>query len=132
MIKNKEFIYEYWGKTELGCRMIESDNVSDLDLLFLIPNNVKKRYGLPLTRISGKKKRKQKHQRKRSILSFELFDIIEEIIEETIRSKWSDNELFGEFVEIKNLNIGDKSIFFGKYDEILGKDYMRRIQYETK
>ena len=109
-MKNKEFIYEYWGRTELGRAMIKSNNVSESDLLFLIPNNVKRMHGLPLIRISGKKKRKQKEQRKRFILSFKLFDIIEEIVEETLGSKFSDNEFFGEFVEVKNLNIGDKDI----------------------
>lgn len=107
-MKNKEFIYEYWSRTEHGRMMIKSNNVSESDLLFLIPNNIKKMHGLPLTRISGKKKRKQKEQRKRFILSFKLFDIIEETIEEMICSQWSDSEFFGEFVEFKNVNIGDK------------------------
>ena len=109
-MKNKEFIYEYWGRTELGRAMIKSNNVSESDLLFLIPNNVKRMHGLPLTRISGKKKRKQKEQRKRFILSFKFFDIIEDIVEETLGSKFSNNEFFGEFVEVKNLNLGDKDI----------------------
>ena len=109
-MKNKEFIYEYWGRTELGRATIKSNNVSESDLLFLIPNNVKRMHGLPLTRISGKKKRKQKEQRKRFILSFKLFDIIENIVEETLGSKFSNNEFFGEFVEVKNLNLGDKDI----------------------
>ena len=109
-MKNKEFIYEYWGRTELGRAMIKSNNVSESDLLFLIPNNVKRMHGLPLTRVSGKKKRKQKEQRKRFILSFKFFDIIEDIVEETLGSKFSNNEFFGEFVEVKNLNLGDKDI----------------------
>lgn len=108
-MKNKEFIYEYWNKTELGRAMIESKNVSESDLLFLIPNNVKRMHGLPLTRISGKKKRKQRSHRRTSILLFKL--VLEDIIEETLCSKWSDNEFFGEFVEVKNLNIGDKNIY---------------------
>lgn len=109
-MKSKEFIYEYWGRTELGRAMIKSNNVSESDLLFLIPNNVKRMHGLPLTRISGKKKRRQKEQRKRFILSFKLFDIIEETVEEILCSKLSDNEFFDEFVEVKNLDIGDKNI----------------------
>ena len=55
---NKEFIYEYWNKTKLGKAMIKSNNVSESDLLFLIPNNVKRMHGLPLTRTFGKKKKK--------------------------------------------------------------------------
>jgi hypothetical protein len=110
-MKNKEFIYEYFGRTRLGREMIKSNYVSESDLLFLIPNNVKKMHGLPLTRISSKKKRKQKKQRRNFILSFKLFDIIEDIVEETLGSKFSDNEFFNEFVEVKNLDIGDKNIF---------------------
>lgn len=109
-MKNKEFIYEYWGRTELGRAMIKSNNVSESDLLFLIPNNVKRMHGLPLVSISGKKKKKQKEQRKRFILSFKLFDLIEDIVEETLDFKWSNNEFFDGFVEIKNLDIGDKNI----------------------
>ena len=108
-MKNKEFIYEYWGRTRLGREMIKSNNVSESDLLFLIPNNVKRMHGLPITRISGKKKRKQKEQRKRFILSFKLFDTIEDIVEEILCPEWFDNEFFGEFVEVKNLDIGDKN-----------------------
>ena len=110
-MRNKEFIYEYWNRNGLGRYMIKSNHVSESDLLFLIPNNVKRMHGLPLTRISGKKKRKQKEQRKIFILSFKLFDIIENIVEETLGSKFSNNEFFGEFVEVKNLNLGDKDIF---------------------
>lgn len=109
-MKNKKFIYEYWGRTELGRAMIKSNNVSESDLLFLIPNNVKRMHGLPLVRISDKKKKKQKEQRKIFILSFKLFDLIEDIVEETLCFKWSNNEFFDGFVEVKNLDIGDKNI----------------------
>lgn len=111
MLKNKEFIYEYWGRTELGRKMIASNNVSESDLLFLIPNNVKRMHGLPTTRIIGKKKRKQKEQRRKFILSFNLFDIIEEIIEENLCSNWSQNEFFGQFVDVKDVTHGIKSNF---------------------
>lgn len=121
-MKNKEFIYEYWSRTELGKKMIVSNNVSESDLLFLMPNNVKRMHGLPLTRISGKKKRKQKEQRRRFILSFRLFDIIEETIEEIICSKWSNNEFFEQFVDIKNVNIGDKNMWLG-VDLANGKNF---------
>ena len=107
-MKNREFIYEYWSKTELGRKMIKSEHVSESDLLFLIPNNIKKMHGLPLTRMFGKKKRKQKRLKRKYILSFELFDILEELIEETLGSKLLNDEFFGEFVEVKNLNLDDK------------------------
>lgn len=109
--KQKSFVYEYWNKTELGQAMIASSSVSDSDLLFLIPNNVKKMHGLPVTRMSGKKKRKKKIQRKRLILSFKLFDLIEEVVERTIVSTWSQNDFFDKFVDVKNLAIVNKHKF---------------------
>lgn len=109
-MKNKEFIYEYWNRSEIGREMIKSNNVSESDLLFLIPNNIKKMHGLPLTRINAKKKRRTKKLKKRYILSFKLFDIIEGIVEKTIHSQWSDNPFFDKFVEVKNLDVGDKNV----------------------
>lgn len=130
-MKNKKFIYEYWSKTKLGKEMIKSNHVSESDLLFLMPNNVKRMHGLPITRISGKKKRKQKEQRKRFILSFKLFDLIENIVDETLCSKWSDNEFFNEFVEVKNLNIVDENKYLG-VDLANGKDFSSTLKYSFK
>ena len=39
---DKQFIYEYWSRTELGRAMIKSENISENDLLFLMPNGVKR------------------------------------------------------------------------------------------
>ena len=108
--KQKSFVYEYWSRTELGRAMIASDNVSDDDLLFLIPNNVKRMHGLPVTRTHGKRKSVIKRDRKNRILSFKLFDLIEEIIEKTLPKTYNDG-WFGEFVDFKNVNIGDKCCF---------------------
>jgi hypothetical protein len=105
-MKNKEFIYEYWSRTEYGRKMIASNHVSESDLLFLIPNNVKRMHGLPTTRIVGKKKRKQKEQRRKFIFSFSLFDLIEEVIENTLGSTWSQNEFFQQFIDVKNVTHG--------------------------
>lgn len=107
-MNNKEFIYEYHNRTRLGKMMIASNHVSESDLLFLIPNNVKRMHGLPLSRVSkrGRSAKKYRHGRRRFILTFNLFDILEEIIEETLPSY--TNEFFGQFVEVKNLALGDK------------------------
>ena len=128
--KQKSFVYEYFSRTELGRAMIASNSVSDSDLLFLIPNNVKKMHGLPLTRMSGKKKRKKKNQRKKNILSFKLFDLIEEIVERTIVSTWSQNDFFDKFVDVKNLAIGDKNKFepFDKSRVITVPTYIKPIK----
>lgn len=102
-----KFIYEYWNKTELGQKMIASESVSDYDLLFLIPNNVKRRHGLPVTRTYGKRKSVIKRNRKRFLSSFTLFDIISELVEELIPKKWCNGEFFQEFVDIKDMSLGD-------------------------
>lgn len=106
---NTNYIYEYWGRVELVRRMIESNCISESDLLFLMPNNVKKMHGLPMTRISAKRKSKYKRLRKRQILLYKSYKVLEEIIEETMP------KLAGEFidrlVDIKNVSIGDKCDF---------------------
>lgn len=108
MNKIEVFVHEYWGRTDFGRRMLESEFVSDLDLLFLIPNNVKRRNGLPTTRICGKNKRKQKRDRRRIILNFPVFNVISIIIEETLPRQI--DEQFGTFAEIKDISIGDKNV----------------------
>lgn len=106
---NIAYIYEYWGRSELGRRMIESGCVSESDLLFLMPNNVKRMHGLPMTRISVKRKSEYKRLRKRHILTRTLFNLLEETIEE-ILPKFT-NEFFDQFVDIKNVLFGDKCDF---------------------
>lgn len=96
-MKNKEYIYEYHAKTKLGRAMLMSNNIPDSDLLFIIPNNVKKLHGLPTTRIQGKKKLEKKRRRKTKIMSFNLFDIIEELIEKELYVR--QNEMFNKFVD---------------------------------
>lgn len=103
---NTEFIYEYWNRTELGRAMIASNNVSESDLLFLIPNNIKKMHGLPMTRVSKKDKSKFKRNRKRHILSYKFFDLIEEMIADVLPQKLN-NEFFDKFVDVKNVEVGN-------------------------
>lgn len=105
-IKNdrpRNFAYDYWEKSELGRKMLASELISDSDLLFLIPNNVKKMHGVPMTRIACRNKSKAKANRRRHILSFELFQIISDVISELIPNN-CDNEFFNEFVDFKNVH----------------------------
>ena len=104
-MKNQKFVYEYWNRTKLGRGMIASNRVSESDLLFLIPNNVKKIHGLPLTRTLGKNKKDKKRNRRRNILSYKLFDILEEVIEQTLGSQFSNNEFFTCFVDFKERKV---------------------------
>lgn len=108
--KQKSFVYDYWNKTERGRMMIASGSVSESDLLFMIPNNVKRMHGLPVTRTYGKRKSIIKKNRKRFISSFVLFDLISEIIERTFPKTYND-EFIDTFVDVKNINIGDKYDF---------------------
>lgn len=109
--KQKSFIYKYWSRTKLGKEMLASNSVSDSDLLFLIPNNIKRRNGLPVTRIYGKRKSVIKKNRKRQILLFKSFDLISKIIEETITEKFSSESFITDFVDVKNADIGDRHYF---------------------
>lgn len=109
MNKIEIFVREYWERTDFGKKMLESEFVSDLDLLFLISNNVRRRNGLPTTRICGKNKRKQKRDRRRRILSFQVFEVLSTIIEETLPQQIEEQSWT--FVEIKNISIGDKKCY---------------------
>lgn len=103
---NKEFVYEYWSrKGDLGKAVIESNNVTYEDLLFLIPNNVRKVHGLPITRIRGSHKRIKKHKRKMAILNFKMYDILEETVNKLIREEFSNKDYFIKFVDFRNKNL---------------------------
>lgn len=103
---DKEFVYEFWSrKGDLGKAMIESNNVSYEDLLFLIPNNMRKAHGLPLTRIQGDRKRIKKHRRKIAILTFKMYDMIEETVNKLIEEKFSNENYFVQFMDFKNKSL---------------------------
>lgn len=104
----KYFAYRYWDKTEFGRRMVESNDISDSDLLFLIPNNVKKMNGIPLTRTSGKKKRKQKVRRAKNIMHNKCAGIIEETANDAMMRRLADTSFFDSLVNIKDVSLGDK------------------------
>lgn len=109
--KQKSFVHKYWSRTKIGKEMLASNSVSDSDLLFLIPNNVKRRNGLPVTRTYGKHKSVIKKNRKRQILLFKLFDLISNIVEETITEKFSSENFITDFVDVKNVDMGDRYTF---------------------
>lgn len=92
-----DFVHEYWSKTQFGRAMLASKYVSDSDLLFLIPNNVKRRNGLPVTRIYGKRKSKIKKDRIHKILLFPVYDTLDK----AIREIFGDGPFITDLVEIK-------------------------------
>lgn len=108
--KHRQIVYDYWSKTEYGRAMIKSNNVSDSDLLFLIPNNKKKILGLPLTRpYRNRKKNEYKRLRRKMINSFRLFDIIGEVVDDLLGNNFN-SEFFEQFVEVQDIAKGDYNL----------------------
>lgn len=48
-----------------------------------------------------------------------LFDLIEEVVPNLLKSGWTDNPFFNEFVETRNPEDGDKNIFYTEDNSIL-------------
>ena len=48
-----------------------------------------------------------------------LFDLIEEVIPNLLQSGWQDNPFFNEFVEVRNIDIGDQNVFYTEDETIL-------------
>ena len=48
-----------------------------------------------------------------------LFDLIEEVVPSLLQTGWQENAFFNEFVETKNIDIGDKNVFYTEDDTLL-------------
>ena len=48
-----------------------------------------------------------------------LFDLIEEVVPNLLQSGWQDNPFFNEYVETKNIDIGDQNVFYTEDETIL-------------
>ena len=48
-----------------------------------------------------------------------LFDLIEEVVPNMLVSGWQDNPFFNEFVETRNIDIGDQNVFYTEDETIL-------------
>lgn len=48
-----------------------------------------------------------------------LFDLIEEVVPNLLQTGWQDNPFFNEFVETKNIDIGDQNVFYTEDETIL-------------
>ena len=48
-----------------------------------------------------------------------LFDLIEEVVPNLLHTGWQENPFFNEFVETKNIDIGDKNVFYTEDETIL-------------
>lgn len=71
-------------------------------------NNKRRMHGLPVLRGMANKYRSKKFH------SFKptprVFFLMEDIVEEMICNSWKDDEFFDKFVDIKNIDIGDKDV----------------------
>lgn len=79
----------------------ESGKFTNYELLYFFPNNYLRHHGFQPLR-GGKRKRYNKHR----IMSFRLFEIIENIVEEMLYKEWSESPFIEKFVEFKNLDVG--------------------------
>ena len=96
-------------KNRLLKELYERNNFSNEEILYLFPNNKLKHNGLPMKKGGRKKKEKLK-----IIRSQHLFNIIEDIIEETICKDWKENAWFNKFVDYRELSIGEPNVFLDK------------------
>lgn len=48
-----------------------------------------------------------------------LFDLIEEVVPNLLQTGWADNPFFNEFVETRNIEIGDQNVFYTEDNTIL-------------
>ena len=107
----------------------ERKNFSNEELLYLFPNNKLKHFGLPMKKGGTKKKR---HKRK-IIRSQHLFNIIEDVFEDTL-GNYDFNPYFQQFVSFKDINVGDTNVFYvSDYEEKckgVFDEYIRESRYQ--
>lgn len=84
-------------------------------------NNKRRRYGLPVLRGRVNKCRNKRYPSFKP--SAYLFCTLEDIIEETIGSKLSSGEFFNEFVNFRNVDIGERNKYYVGVDLANGKDF---------
>ena len=108
-MKAKEVIHRYFSKTELGLRIINSDFVSENDLLFLIPNNFKRRLGLKPTRVFNRRKSNSKQNRRHHILGWQYYEFIQQTINEMLEDYFNQGSFIVDLVDVKNILEGDKN-----------------------
>ena len=96
-------------------------------------NNKRKRNGLHVLRGNVNKCRAKRYQSFRPTARF--FCLLEDVIDEVLTDKFKNNELFGKFIDIKDLNIGDAKVYYTSdcEDQYKGAldEYFRETRYRT-
>lgn len=109
--KNKiEFLQKELQKpnNRLLRELYTRNNFSVDELLYLFPNNKLKLAGIAMKRGGSKKKKKIKM----ILYSQPTFNIIEDIIEETLCKDWKEDPWFNKFVSFKDLSLGEPNTFY--------------------
>lgn len=105
-LSKHEWVKLYYSQNEILKEIYDSGDFIDDELLYLFNNNTLKRLGFPMKR--GGKRRKYKY---RKLMTWHLFNIIEEIIDNTLHKEWINNNFFNRFVDFNQLKIGDENIY---------------------
>lgn len=93
--------------------MYEAGAWDESDILFLIPNNQKRRLGLPLTHIQGRNKRQKKNHKQHYIYANKSFSVFEEQIDKLLNSEWfqdAADKFFDCFVDLRNCAEGEEEV----------------------
>lgn len=102
-VKNNR-LYTFIYNHPLFKEMYEAGAWNESDILFLIPNNQKRRLGLPLTHIQGRNKRQRKNHKQHYIYVNKSFPVIEQKVDNFMESEQFQevaNEFFDCFVDLK-------------------------------
>lgn len=84
-----EWVKLYYYQNEILKEIYDSGDFTDDELLYLFNNNTLKRLGFPMKR--GGKRRKYKYRKFRKLMTWHLFNLIEETIDNTLHKKWMTN-----------------------------------------
>lgn len=98
--------HKNWLLKELYIRNTDLFNIDDL--LYLFPNNKLKHAGIAMKR-GGSKKRKHKVK---ILNSQPFFNLLEDVIEETLVNSYVDNVWYDKFVNFKYMNLGEPNTFY--------------------
>lgn len=92
-------------KNRLLKELYKRKKFSNEELLYLFSNNKLKRFGLPMKKGGSKKKQIKRNM----VRSQHLFNILEDIIEDTLNQDYIENKFFGRFVDFKDLKVSNET-----------------------
>lgn len=105
-----DLVNEYWGKSEIGRYLLETGYISRSDLLFLIPNNKKRMYGLKPHRSTQRRCSAEKHSRKEKIIESPGFFLAVDWVLSKELSKKIDS-VFDKMSDVNDVCVGEKGVF---------------------